>query len=387
MTTETLYGNYELLLDKLTRYFTQSELSDLCARLGVYEGDLQVGPTQRDWAASLLRLLDATGRQMGLYLQLCELRPTGQWPHAFALPLSQAAHVYANLPHAGRLPELTALTVPTGPHLLTRIGRESEYRAIVALLQRTAGGRSGAERGGSWRALAARLRRPANDPAPPQPGQTVFLMGRPGSGRRALLADAQKTALSLGYHVATLRFDDQEEAEPRHVRVRWERIVGKQAAAYVAKTFPRTARDAGPEWAELMRQLADGGAFADVPQGSAADDPRALNALVRAAARRGPLLVCVENLDAAQSLWIDLLDDLAVHEIARELPVVLLISLDAPPRWPNCAAPATPNRPAWRKSSSARARPTATSSAPSPRPTSAPGPGRPSRGWRCSLST
>ncbi|HQF71249.1 MAG TPA: tetratricopeptide repeat protein, partial [Promineifilum sp.] len=208
-----------------------------------------------------------------------------------------------NLPDAGRLPELTALTVRSAPYLLTRIGREAEYRALVGTLQET-----------------VRTRH----------GRTVCLLGHTGCGRRALMADVQKSALSLGYRLATIRFEDLEEAQPGHVRVHWGDLAGRAARQFVAETFPRTAKETGGEWADLMRQLADEGTFAYVGQSSAADDPRALNKLIRAAGNRDPLLVCVENLDAAQNLWIDLLHDLALQEIPRDLPVVLLIGMDAP---------------------------------------------------------
>ncbi len=47
----------------------------------------------------------------------------------------------------------------------------------------------------------------------------------------------------------------------------------------------------------------------------------------------------MENLDAAQSLWIDLLHDLALQEIPRDLPVVLLIGMDAPQPLPELRGP------------------------------------------------
>ena len=115
MVTHDLYDSYDFLVEKLSRYFTATEFSDLCHLLSVDPGDLRPGPTPRDRAESLLRLLHATGRHADLQGQLRVLRPTVDWPRTFAPPLSQPAHVYANLPEAGRLPELTALTAPAGP--------------------------------------------------------------------------------------------------------------------------------------------------------------------------------------------------------------------------------------------------------------------------------
>ena len=92
MSAETLYRHFELLADALANDFAPGELEELVYRLGIEPGGLQRGPTQRHWAESLLRLLDATGRQMELYLLLRQLRPNGDWPRAFARPLAQAVH-------------------------------------------------------------------------------------------------------------------------------------------------------------------------------------------------------------------------------------------------------------------------------------------------------
>jgi len=94
----------------------------------------------------------------------------------------------------------------------------------------------------------------------------------------------------------------------------------------LAETFPRAERIIGPPWLNIVAQL-----FHVVPHRlpPAMDDPRAISHFVRDASLKRPLLLSVEYLQWADTVGIDLLRLLA-DEIAQDLPVLLLITLDTP---------------------------------------------------------
>ena len=198
------------------------------------------------------------------------------------------------------LAQPAAVAVPRTPHLLARIGHDDELQSVSDLLAEID--------------LAGR-------------GQTIFLMGPLGSGRAAFAAEVAAAA-SEDFRTASIRFAPTEVETARemtdHLRL------GRRRAHVEAilETFPVTAKQAVHRpWTDLMIQLSQAGASAG-PSG-AADEIETLGHYVRSAARVGPLVITIDNLDWAPGYWIDLLPRLA-REIALELPVLLLVSLESP---------------------------------------------------------
>ncbi|MEZ4542218.1 MAG: hypothetical protein R3C43_19750 [Chloroflexota bacterium] len=134
-------------------------------------------------------------------------------------------------------------------------------------------------------------------------------------------------AASEDFRTASIRFAPTEVETARemtdHLRL------GRRRAHVEAilETFPVTAKQAVHRpWTDLMIQLSRASAPA---VSGAADEIETLGHYVRSAARVGPLVITIDNLDWAPGYWIDLLPRLA-REIALELPVLLLVSLESP---------------------------------------------------------
>lgn len=161
-------------------------------------------------------------------------------------------------------------------------------------------------------------------------GGAVVLMGRTGSGRQALAKWVRGQVEERGGAVAALRFCDRGTLSlDAAAHIYWADLVVQAHGPRIVAAYPRSSKIlGGGPWVSLAAQLLAiaGGDEVDLDGG---DDPRSLFRLVRKAARRGPLLLAVEYLDRGEAPWIDLLRMLA-DEIVQDLPVLLLVTLDAP---------------------------------------------------------
>ncbi|HRQ14517.1 MAG TPA: tetratricopeptide repeat protein [Promineifilum sp.] len=198
------------------------------------------------------------------------------------------------------LTQPAANAVPHTPHLLTRIGHEGEMTRLVNLLP-------GIER--------------------TRKGKALFLMGALGSGRSAFAAEIAAAAID-NFHVVAIRFSPTEAETVRQLKDlrRMGRKPGHIEA--ILTTFPKTTGQAvHRQWTDLMIQLSEAGASG----GSSAmiDEIESLGRYVRSAARLGPLVIIIDNIDWAPGYWIDLLPRIA-REITLELPVLLLVTMESP---------------------------------------------------------
>lgn len=190
---------------------------------------------------------------------------------------------------------------PNVPRLRTLIGREREKEILTNLYEQVCRNRK---------------------------GTTVFLSGRTGSGRHALVQWLQGEVFNRGGAVAATCFwDPRLLGEEENTRLYWETIAMARYGRSIAEHFQVGRQVAGVPWINLAAQLLQhAGADTVTPQ-EGMDDPRILFGFVRQVATRHPLLLTVEYLHWAGSLWIDLLRYLA-DEIAQDLPVLMVITLD-----------------------------------------------------------
>jgi tetratricopeptide (TPR) repeat protein len=199
------------------------------------------------------------------------------------------------------LAQPAAVLIPRTPHLLARIGHEAELRRMMGWLQEI-------ER--------------------EDRGRAVFLLGPVGSGRSAFAADLRAAAVNRGYRTAAIRFSPSETESVREVNdfLRLGRKSPHVQAIFEA--FPATARQAvHRQWTDLMIQLSEAGASSGAA--GVADQIETLGRFVRSSAHIGPLVITLDNLDWAPGYWIDLLPPI-MREIGRDLPVLLLVSLESP---------------------------------------------------------
>jgi tetratricopeptide (TPR) repeat protein len=197
---------------------------------------------------------------------------------------------------------------PEVPQLQTLVGRRAEERALQEIY-----------------AQVSRKRR----------GQTVFLTGRVGSGRHLLVQRMQETVFAQGGNVAATWFWDPRQVQPEDAtRLYWDSGAMIRYGPQLADALPQAVGLIGDSWLSLaaqltqLTQLAQQGA-SGLPATLGIDDPRALVQFVRLAAAERPILLTVEYLHWAHSVWIDLLRTLA-DEIFQDLPVLLLVTLDSP---------------------------------------------------------
>ena len=194
---------------------------------------------------------------------------------------------------------------PEVPRLQTLIGRRAEERALQELY-----------------AQVSRKRR----------GQTVFLTGRVGSGRHLLVQRMQEYVFAQGGNVAATWFWDPRQVRPEDAqRLYWEGGAMIRYGPRLADALPQAAGLIGASWLSLAAQLTQLAqrAGSGLPATLGIDDPRALIQFVRRASAERPLLLTVEYLHWANSVWIDLLRALA-DETFQDLPVLLLVTLDSP---------------------------------------------------------
>lgn len=216
----------------------------------------------------------------------------------FRLPADDLRHLLTP-------PQENAPSLPTEvPYLHFLIGHEAEKQALLDLYAQVCQKRHGI---------------------------TVFLTGKSGSGRHALTEWLQAQVYAQGGSVAAARFWDIRLLPPekQHARLYWDGPAMAEYGSYLLESFQQAKTLAGDPWLNLAAQLTPHAVPRDVTRPGWPDDPRTLSQFVRRAARRKPLLLTVEYLDWADSLWIDLLRCLA-DEIAQDSPVMLLITLDAP---------------------------------------------------------
>jgi tetratricopeptide (TPR) repeat protein len=191
------------------------------------------------------------------------------------------------------------------PYLHSLIGKEAEKQALLELYQTVAA--SGK-------------------------GMTVVLSGKPRSGRRALTQWLHQQVYLQGGAVAATRFwDTRLLPEEQTARLYWETPVMKSFGQRLAETYTQTSTALPHQeaWLNLVAQLTQQATSGAAISPDWPDTPLTLVRFVRQVARRQPLLLTVEYLDWADPIWIDLLRRMA-DEIAQDLPVLLVITLDAP---------------------------------------------------------
>lgn len=163
-------------------------------------------------------------------------------------------------------------------------------------------------------------------------GSFAFLTGRPGHGRRALLATLAADIYRRSGRVFGLRFwptaslDDPDTIWQSDEAVEPELLAKEDA---IAAAWPNASRIAGRGWVRLVAQLAH--SFKQLPTPRSLnhkDDPTALLSLLRQAARSGPVVLAFAGLDDAPDHWIDLLRFL-VREVERDLQVLIVATLTA----------------------------------------------------------
>ncbi len=194
---------------------------------------------------------------------------------------------------------------PEVPYLHTLIGREEEKQALLETYQRVVNTGKGC---------------------------TFFLLGKTGSGRRALIQWLQEQVYAEGGAIAATRFwDTRFLAAEKTAQLYWEAPVMKKYGQHLMEAFTEINEGLPHKeaWLNLAAQLTHQAEPCDVTPLDWPNTPLTLSRFVRRAARRRPLLLTVEYLDWADALWIDLLRRLA-DEIAQDLPVLLVITLDAP---------------------------------------------------------
>jgi tetratricopeptide (TPR) repeat protein len=194
-------------------------------------------------------------------------------------------------------------TPPHIPHLHRLIGREAEKQALIE----------------QYRQIKRDRR-----------GSAVFLLGASGSGRHALTSRMQRHALDQNDAVAAARFWDPDLLPEGRARdLYWDSPAMNAYGEALTDAFQVTSEElAGAPWVNLMSQMMEQAKMSlDLPDWP--DDPRSLNRFVRRTALRKPLLLTLEHLEWADSMWIDLMRYL-VDEAAQDLPVLLLITLAAP---------------------------------------------------------
>jgi len=205
-----------------------------------------------------------------------------------------------------RLPQSNIPVVPPEvPYLHSLIGKEAEKQALLELYQTVAA--SGK-------------------------GMTVVLSGKPRSGRRALTQWLHQQVYLQGGAVAATRFwDTRLLPEEQTARLYWETPVMKSFGQRLAETYTQTSTALPHQeaWLNLVAQLTQQATSGAAISPDWPDTPLTLVRFVRQVARRQPLLLTVEYLDWADPIWIDLLRRMA-DEIAQDLPVLLVITLDAP---------------------------------------------------------
>ena len=194
---------------------------------------------------------------------------------------------------------------PEVPYLHTLIGREEEKQALLETYQRVVNTGK---------------------------GRTFFLLGKTGSGRRALIQWLQEQVYAEGGAIAATRFwDARLLAAEKTAQIYWEAPAMKKYGQHLMEAFTEINEGLPHKeaWLNLAAQLTQQAEPCDVTPLDWPNTPSTLNRFVRRAARRRPLLLTVEYLDWADKPWIDLLKQLA-DEIAQDLPVLLVITLDAP---------------------------------------------------------
>jgi len=194
---------------------------------------------------------------------------------------------------------------PEVPRLHSLIGREAEKKALLELYHTVATSKH---------------------------GKTVFLLGKTGSGRHALVKWLQEQVFEQGGVVAATRFwDSRLLRKDETARLYLETPVMQRYGQALETAFAQTSA-AFPHqeaWLNLVAQLTAQTSSQTASHPDWPDSPLALARFVRRAASERPLLLTVEYLDWADALWIDLLHRLA-NEIAQDLPVLLVITLNVP---------------------------------------------------------
>ena len=160
--------------------------------------------------------------------------------------------------------------------------------------------------------------------------RAVFLTGPIGFGRKAV-ARAFCEAHHEDSIALTLQFFPVEGLQADEIAALWEVDPRWQPAltdyaALINQRYPHAVKIAGAPWLVLMAQL-----ISQVPtllKENRQDDPRALNHLLRVAAKQQAVILSVEDLDlASDPLWITLLKALLEESAIDHVPLLLIATV------------------------------------------------------------